>query len=303
MIGHDVDPFVSQLAELCRLQRTRVKWVFVPSFALGHTLGERLVLEGTEWANLRFVRPVDVALQMAAPFLLERGLDPASDGIGPALVMRLLMDLPSATPRYFRRLAEQPRMAEALWTTMRELRMAGLTADDVRADAFGNADKAAELKALVAAYEAHLAAHAVADAADVYREALAHIDAGPVLEADVRIELPGARWMLREQRLLDALPGERITARTVRWTESQGASPTSDAGLLAFVLRPDEAPAPRGDGSLTMFRAGGKEAEVDEVFRRIMMAALPLDHVEVAFASTDYASLFWEKAQRHEVPI
>ncbi len=118
-LGQHVDPFLSQLADLCRAQRTRVKWVFVPSFALGHTLGERLVLEGTEWANLRFARPFDVALQVAAPFLLDRGLYPASDGIGPALIMRLLIDLPASTPRYFRRLAEQPRMAEALWAEIR----------------------------------------------------------------------------------------------------------------------------------------------------------------------------------------
>ncbi len=311
MLTNMMDPFLTQLAELCRTQRTTVKWVFVPSFALGHTLGERLVLDGTDWANLRFVRPFDVALQMAAPFLVDRGLDPAADGIGAALVMRLLIDLPAETPRYFRRLAEQPRMAEALWAAIRELRMAGLTAEDVTGAAFADADKAAELKALVAAYEAHLATHALADAADVYREALAHLDVGPVLAADLRLELPAARWTPLEQRLLDALPGERVTPRTVRVPGTQplrlltlhDPSPMTDAGLLAFVLRPDEAPAPRGDGSLTMFRAGGKEAEVDEVFRRIITAGFRLDHVEVAFASADYAALFWEKAQRHEVPI
>ena len=310
-LGQHVDPFLSQLAELCRTQPTRVKWVFVPSFALGHTLGERLVLEGTDWVNLRFVRPFDVALQMAAPFLIERGLDPAADGVGPALVMRLLIDLPASTPRYFRRLAEQPRMAEVLWAAIRELRMAGLTAADMRTAAFASADKAAELKALVAAYEAHLAAHGLADAADVYREALGRVDVGPVLAADLRLELPGVRWAPLEGQLFDALPGERVTPRSVRVpgaaplrkVASQDPAPASDAGLLAFVLRPDEAPAPRGDGSLTMFRAGGREAEVDEVLRRILTGGLRLDHVEVAFASADYAALFWEKAQRHEVPV
>jgi RecB family exonuclease len=313
--GHDVDPFLTQLAELCRTHRTRVKWVFVPSFALGHTLGERLVLDGTDWANLRFVRPFDVALEMAAPFLLDRGLDPVGDGIGPALVMRLLLDLPAGTPRYFRRLAEQPRMAEALWAAIRELRLAGLTADSVTAGAFANADKAAELKALVTAYETHLAAHALADAADVYRETLVRLDVGPVLAGDLRLELPGVIWTPLERSLLDALPGERVTPRTVDVPGSaplrrltmppvvENPAPVADAGLLAFVLRPTEAPLPRGDGSLTMFRAGGKEAEVDEVFRRIFASGLRLDHVEVAFASVEYAVLFWEKAQRHEVPI
>src|SRR5687768_10172494 len=69
-----MDPFVNQLAELCRAHVTRAKWVFVPSHALGWTLGERIALSGTNWLNLRFVTPLDIALQMGAPFLVERGV-------------------------------------------------------------------------------------------------------------------------------------------------------------------------------------------------------------------------------------
>ena len=81
-------PFLAQLAELCRAERTRAKWVIVPGHSLGHTLGERLVLAGDGWANVRFATPLDLALPMAAPYLVERGVDPAPDGIGPALIMR-----------------------------------------------------------------------------------------------------------------------------------------------------------------------------------------------------------------------
>ena len=102
-----MDPFVLQLAELCRTHSTRNKWVSVPSFSVGRTLGERLVLEGTNWANLRFVTPISLALQMAAPSLVESGSNPnRPDATGPPLVMRLLLDLPSSTPRSF-----------ALWLT------------------------------------------------------------------------------------------------------------------------------------------------------------------------------------------
>jgi hypothetical protein len=41
------DPFVDQLASLCRAHVTRSKWVFVPSHAIGRTLGERIALEGS----------------------------------------------------------------------------------------------------------------------------------------------------------------------------------------------------------------------------------------------------------------
>ena len=125
-----MDPFVSQLAELSKARVTRAKWVFVPSHAVGRTLG-------------------------------KRGIDPSEDGLGLALVMRLLLEIrtsgeaPQAGPgseqphfvlaqkhlsresaprkagqprseppangasgAYFHPLADQPTMAQALWTTI-----------------------------------------------------------------------------------------------------------------------------------------------------------------------------------------
>jgi ATP-dependent helicase/nuclease subunit B len=307
-----MDPFVTQLDQLCRAERTRPKWVVVPSHALGHTLGERLVLGGTAWANLRFTTPLDLALQMAAPFLVERGIDPAADEVGSALVMRLLLDLPPGVPLYFRRLAEQPRMAEALWATLHELRMAGLSAADLAPAAFVSADKHAELSALLAAYEAYLAHRHLADSAAVYREALGHLDVGPVLADDLRVELPGVVWAPLEQRLLEALPGTRLTPAALALpgllplgspATPLAPAPRTDAERLAYLLRPGEAPAPLGDGTLAMFRAGGREAEVEEVLRRVRRDALPLDHVEVACAQAEHVVLLWEKAQRYDVPV
>ena len=74
-----MDPFVRQVADLCRVHVTRCKWVFVPSHAIGRTIGERIALEGTNWLNLRFVTPLDIALRMGAPFLVECGIDPSED--------------------------------------------------------------------------------------------------------------------------------------------------------------------------------------------------------------------------------
>ena len=130
-----MDPFIDQVASLCREHPTRSKWVFVPAHAIGRTIGERIALEGTNWLNLRFVTPLDIALRMGAPFLVERGIEPSEEGLGPALIMRLLLDLP-LEGGYFRPLADQPTMAQALWGTIRELRMAGVKAEDCKGDAF-----------------------------------------------------------------------------------------------------------------------------------------------------------------------
>src|SRR5580765_2966970 len=151
-----MDHFVQQLASLCRQHVTRSKWVFVPTHALGRTLGERIALTGTNWLNLRFVTPLDIALRMGAPFLVERGIDPSEEGLGSALIMRLLLDFPEEGG-YFRSLADQPTMAQALWATVRELRMAGVTARQIPLAAFASPPKHKELRALMTAYETFLA--------------------------------------------------------------------------------------------------------------------------------------------------
>src|SRR3954463_10850714 len=143
-----MDPFIAQLARLASEHPTRVKWVFVPTHAIGRTIGEWIVLDGDNWLKLRFVTPLDPALVVGAPLLVEGGVDPSEEGLGPALMMRLLLDLPEAGG-YFRPLADQPTMAQALWTTIRELRMGGVTASDLCADAFESPTKHAELRALL----------------------------------------------------------------------------------------------------------------------------------------------------------
>ena len=184
-----MDPFVVQLARLCTEHRTRAKWVFVPTHALGRTLGDRLALEGTDWTNLRFVTPLDVALQMGAPFLVERGIDPSAEGLGAALMMRLLLDLPEVGG-YFRSLADQPTMAQALWTTVRELRMAGMHASQLLPEAFESPAKHKELHALLTAYETFLATEKRGDMATVYEEAVQHPTWCPIQPADCWTEVP-----------------------------------------------------------------------------------------------------------------
>jgi RecB family exonuclease len=274
-----MDVFVEQLKALCKEHPTRSKWVVVPGHHVGRTIGDRLVLEGTEWANLRFVTPHDLALRMGAPYLVERGIDPSEDQLGPALIMRLLLGLPE-THGYFRPLAHEPRMAMALWSTIREMRAAGLRATDLKADAFESAEKHAELQALLDAYERHLADHKLGDQATVFEEALQHPEWCPVKPEDSVTILPGVLWSPLQRRLLEGLPGESL------------AHPAPEHKSTRALSTP-----------AAFFAAGGEESEVEEVMRRILTSGRKLDEVEVACASDGYATLLWEKACRYEWPV
>ncbi|RPJ70533.1 MAG: hypothetical protein EHM24_15205, partial [Acidobacteria bacterium] len=238
-----LDPFLRHLEDLCRSQPTRAKWVFVPAHAVGLTLGTRLARDSRGWANLRFVTPLDVATRMAAPFLLDRGLDPSEERLGPALVMRLLLALPEGNG-YFRAMAEHTSMAEALWRAIRELRYAGLRAADLALTPFtGIAAKQGELAQLLAAYERHLDSAGVADMPLVFEEAARHPEWSPVAPTDVVVHLPGIPWAPVVERFLACLPGERVTpVNGGRWLQGSEAE-------------------------IDIFHSGGRDAEMEEVFR------------------------------------
>lgn len=307
-----MNPFVHQLASLGREHVTRNKWVFVPSHAIGHTLGERIALAGTDWLNLRFVTPLDIALRMGAPFLVERRIDPSEEGLGPALIMRLLLDLPDGG--YFRPLADQPSMAQALWTTIRELRMAGLKSDRLAREAFESPVKYEEVRALLASYERFLVENNRGDMATVYEEAVLHPDWCPIKVDDCWTELPETAWNPLQTRLLAEMPEERIGPRTLRipgaavprrLTTGRSSYIQPDAAVqpLAFLLSPSASNSPGVSRDIELFHAGGREAEIEEVFRRMLTAGAPLDQVEIACASDAHVGLVWEKALRHEWPI
>jgi ATP-dependent helicase/nuclease subunit B len=324
------DPFVSQLASLCTERPTQSKWVFVPSHAIGRVLGEGVALGGANWLNLRFVTPLDVALRMGAPFLVERGIDPSEEGLGPALIMRLLLATPSGRG-YFRPFADQPTMAQALWETIRELRAAGVTSSDLRPEAFESAAKCTELRELLAAYERFLADTRRGDIATVYEEAVLHADWCPIQPADCWTTLPDVVWTPLQQRVYDILPGEKLAARAlslpglavprrladamphseVRTTRSGSSTatvtrvaPDPAANPLAFLMSAREFPRTSHLGSaIALFAAGSRDAEIEEVCRRILAAGVALDQVEVVCGSDEHVSLMWEKALRHEWPV
>lgn len=309
-----MDPFVDQLKHLCTLFPTRSKWVFVPDHATGRTLGERIAREGTNWLNLRFVTPLDIALRMGAPFLVDRGIEPSEEGLGPALMMRLLLDQPNEGG-YFRPLADQPTMAQAIWATLHEMRMAGVRPDALKPEVFQSRAKHTELAALLSAYERFLEQNKHGDMAAVYEEAVKHQDWCPIKSGDCWTVLPDVNWSPLQRLLIDSMPGERLNPcafellgvripRRLEWLETERIAPDSATNELAFLMSPASLP-PRTSPALNiaLFHAGGHEAEIEEVFRRILSAGKSLDQVEIACASDAHVALIWEKALRHNWPV
>ncbi len=61
------------LAKICAEFRLEKKYLLVPSYQVGHQIGEALAREGGSWVNLHFVTLVSLAQQAAGEELLKRG--------------------------------------------------------------------------------------------------------------------------------------------------------------------------------------------------------------------------------------
>lgn len=245
-----MNPFVEQLADLARTQRTRTKWVFLPYTALKWTLSERLLHGGQPWANFRFVTPFELALESAAPDLLARGLNPKPEGLGPTLIHKLMLELPKKTRPHFKKLLDQPGLAEALWATLKEIRMAGLT--HKRVGKVLSPEKKPELTALCKAYEGYLESHRLADRAVVYQCA----QRTPVAAEDLLLEFPSTHWAPLEREFLARLPGEKLLARV------------PDLELPRRLQGTARQRVQTPDLKARFFHAGRRDSEVLEVLRR-----------------------------------
>jgi ATP-dependent helicase/nuclease subunit B len=85
--------------------------------------------------------------------------------------------------------------------------------------------------------------------------------------------------------------------------ERVDAEAKTDATRLRFLQAPADAGPAHRDGTIEIFHAGGRDAEIDEVFRHVFASGLPLDQVEIACASEAHALLAWEQASRLAWPV
>jgi hypothetical protein len=165
-----------------------------------------------------------------------------------------------------------------------------------------------------------LARARLADAAEIFRIASGATAKLPVTPNSDVLELPDCCGSVLERDFVDSLPWR---VRAFRVTRTPGVNPpqswqrlnaavvtvptpanaASDATRLAWIAQPADAPKALNDGAVTLFRAAGREAEIEEVLRRIQRDGLRLDSVEILCAHpADYVPMLWEKAARYAIP-
>ncbi|MBA3886736.1 MAG: PD-(D/E)XK nuclease family protein, partial [Acidobacteria bacterium] len=125
---------------------------------------------------------------------------------------------------------------------------------------------------------------------------------------------PLAFLMLPGNAQRDSRTPDRQTPAPATVSSNAPSSVSSPAPATVSSNAPSRVSAPHSEASVLrtlgeanptigLFHAGGREAEVEEIFRRILSRRVPLDQVEIVCASDAHVALVWEKALRHEWPV
>lgn len=317
----DMNSTIKELAEICEKYRLAEKLLFVPSYSVGHQIGQWLAKSGAPWINLRTTTPAGFAAETVFLELAKTNIRLIESAERLTIVDDLCRrnDQWARGAGYFSEAFGVAGIVKALDNTIHELRMAGLGPDSIKPSSFLVEEKGNELIALLRAYEHRLEEKRLIDHAGLIALA-ARIVPWRAGQDRIVMTLSDYPVAFLEEKLIRLAGGDRLIVlghdtpagtvqpsaffKTSEHDGGQAEKPETDCGLLKWILDPEAAPAPFADGTVTLFHALGESNEVREVFRRILAFRVVLDDVEIVIPSVEpYGPLIRDVAASLGVPV
>ena len=314
---------IENLSKICNEYRFKEKLFFVPSYSIGHQLGEHLAKSGTSWINLRVTTAVGYAQELIAPELSKAEIRLIESGERPIIIEKLYLsdDLTTIKCKYFEAAEEVPGILKCLGNAVHEIRMAGLQADDLNPGTFISQEKGEELIRLLNRYDRFLEDNRIIDHAGLLHTAIRKcrerttrrednvvmvLSDFPLtrLEKDLICTVGGKDILIIGHNMPSGLDFPGRFFRSTEQVENQATKPKSNIDLLSWVFKPEETPGPFDDKSVSMFHALGESNEIRDVFRRILKKEMPLDDVEILATTVDpYIPMIYEISASLDIPV
>ena len=294
-----MNTLVENLSRVCRERVLDEKWLVAPSLRVAQQWLDSATRGGQPVANVRVMTLTSLALTLGATEMGRRGLSLIPAQAGAVIIDGILRRL--HTPDgYLLSLGPSPSLAEAIHSSIQALRSAGVTG--LPTAGFEIELKGREIARVLEAYLAELSTRKLIDRAGLAQLALEHLRRNPqALPSGAFLLLPAdIQCSAVERLMLEVIPSQHKVELTVdQGTGEVGLPADRDLTRLRWFNEPAKAPAPIGDGTVSMFRAVGAVNEVREVLRRCLADGHRLDDVELLHTDFDtYVPLIYETACR-----
>jgi len=316
------DISITFLKDVCFDLLLDEKIFIVPSYQIGHQIGEALVKEGQSWINLRFVTLVSLALEIAGEKLSADDMRQISGTASQVLINHIFRDLKESRELvYFGEFEAQSGIINALFQSIQDLRLAGISSTALNPDKFVDKQKGREINKILQRYEKELEAGKFFDIAQLYGAAAEIASKIPSKTERIYLCLENHIFSKVEKDFLHTLVGKKLILvpqghvlgvdRPRRFTEIDKIDPkqaipkpSTDLARAPWLFSLKDSPKPLKDKTLRMFQALGFTNECREVLRRIIKEKIPFDQVEIIHPpGSSYPSIFYVLAEKSGLPF
>jgi len=316
----------SFLADFCSRHLLDEKIFIVPSFQVGHQIGERLCKAGHSWINLRFVTYPSLAQQVVGYKLSQSGIKQINASSSTILVDRIFRRLQeSGKLEYFGNLTPSLGVINAVYRAVYSLRMVGIKSEDLKPEAFVSLKKGNEVQLLLRAYEEELKKKKLIDRPGLFSFAIKNINNKTEDKNNYFLCFKDLPISQVEKTFITKIAGDRLVLipkdifygvrRPQRlWEKGQkeiaalfsedSKDVSSDLERMPWLFAPYKAPKLFSDNTIELFRAVGKVNECREIMRKIIAEKIALDEVEVIYPSAStYSDIFFLLATKTDLQI
>lgn len=318
------------LAGFCGEHLLDEKIFVVPSYQVGHQIGESLTKAGHSWVNLRFATLPSLAQEYAGLDLSQGDISQISESSAVILLNKVfgaLLD--DGRLSYFGELKPSTGIIRALHKSLYALRMDGIRSDDLAPESFINEKKGLEIRFILKSYEEELEKNKFIDLPGLYSMALENAEESPSDQEKYFLILQNSSLNKLETEFLTKVAGENLilvpqdpvigierpryyieiasqssVTRNDRGVCNDRVVPRSDIERAPWLFAPYKAPPPIKDGTLELTRAIGSSNECREILRCITSEKIPLDDVEIVYPpGITYPSIFYVLSMKSGIRV
>ncbi len=325
-----VNILIQFLAGFCGEHLLDEKIFVVPSYQVGHQIGESLTKAGHSWVNLRFATLPSLAQEYAGLDLSQGDISQISESSAVILLNKVfgaLLD--DGRLSYFGELKPSTGIIRALHKSLYALRMDGIRSDDLAPESFINEKKGLEIRFILKSYEEELEKNKFIDLPGLYSMALENAEESPSDQEKYFLILQNSSLNKLETEFLTKVAGENLilvpqdpvigierpryyieiasqssVTRNDRGVCNDRVVPRSDIERAPWLFAPYKAPPPIKDGTLELTRAIGSSNECREILRCITSEKIPLDDVEIVYPpGITYPSIFYVLSMKSGIRV
>lgn len=306
----------NQLRTILEKNLVGEKILIVPSYSAGRQVVERCVRHDVVLLNLKTDTLLGLANQVCKQWLLQAQQTLIPPVLAKELIIEILKGLSlSGQLDYFKALEATSGFSRALYQAIIDLKMSGLSAEQISPTKFVNTFKGEDIRLIWIEYEKELKNRKYLDQADLLKQALNQIERRSrcmyivpsnlkltTLEQNfLEVLTNGKHEVIEFARPVGMVAPQNSIERYLKASDNDCSSPFNS--LLTLGDLPEK-PIFTKQPTIMMFRSYGETNEVCEVLRRIKKREIPFDQAAVYFTTMEpYSHLFYTLAQQLNIPV